>query len=92
MQYEILEDEYVGLRIDKYLNEINEDYTRSFVQKMIEEGLASGFMFKHLIQPEMDIKTFSMQPPIYVKVSLVWNAKAKLFRSMKKLISFMKKS
>ncbi len=38
MQYEILEDEFVGLRIDKYLNEINEDYTRSFVQKMIEEG------------------------------------------------------
>ena len=64
----------------------------STMQKMIEEGLASGFMFKHLIQPEMDIKTFSMQPPIYVKVSLVWNAKAKLFRSMKKLISFMKKS
>ena len=64
----------------------------STMQKMIEEGLASGFMFKHLIQPEMDIKTFSMQPPIYVKVSLVWNTKAKLFRSMKKLISFMKKS
>ena len=38
MQYEILEDEFVGIRIDKYLNEINEDYTRSFVQKMIEEG------------------------------------------------------
>ena len=38
MQYEILEDEFVGTRIDKYLNEINEDYTRSFVQKMIEEG------------------------------------------------------
>ena len=37
MQYEILEDEFVGIRIDKYLNEINEDYTRSFVQKMIEE-------------------------------------------------------
>ena len=38
MQYEILEDEFVGTRIDKYLNDINEDYTRSFVQKMIEEG------------------------------------------------------
>ena len=38
MQYEILEDEFVGIRIDKYLNDINEDYTRSFVQKMIEEG------------------------------------------------------
>ena len=38
MQYEILEDEFVGIRIDKCLNEINEDYTRSFVQKMIEEG------------------------------------------------------
>ena len=38
LQYEILEDEFVGTRIDKYLNDINEDYTRSFVQKMIEEG------------------------------------------------------
>lgn len=64
----------------------------STIQKMIAEGLATGFMFRHLIQPEMGIKTFSMQPPIYAKVSLVWNAKAKLFRSMKKLISFMKKS
>ena len=38
MQYEILNEEFVGVRIDKYLNEINKDYTRSFVQKMIEEG------------------------------------------------------
>ncbi|MBE5754131.1 MAG: LysR family transcriptional regulator [Clostridiales bacterium] len=63
----------------------------STMQKMIEAGLATGFMFKHLIQPEMGIKTFSMQRPLYVKVSLVWNAKAKLLRPMKKLITFMKK-
>jgi DNA-binding transcriptional LysR family regulator len=63
----------------------------STMQKMIEEGLATGFMFKHLIEPSMGIKTFSMQQPIFVKVSLVWNSKSKLFRPMKKLISFMKK-
>ncbi len=38
MQYEILDEQYVGIRIDKFLSDINEEYTRSFVQKIIDEG------------------------------------------------------
>ena len=36
MKY-VVDEEYVTQRIDKFLTEINEDYTRSYVQKLIEE-------------------------------------------------------
>ena len=37
MEY-IIDETYVGQRIDKVLSELNSDYTRSFVQKQLEEG------------------------------------------------------
>lgn len=37
MEY-IIDEIYVGQRIDKVLSDLNQEYTRSFVQKMIEEG------------------------------------------------------
>jgi len=37
MEY-IIDEAYVGQRIDKVLSDLNHEYTRSFVQKMLEEG------------------------------------------------------
>lgn len=37
VQYIIDEEQYIGLRIDKFLDEMNKDLTRSFVQKLITE-------------------------------------------------------
>lgn len=32
------EDEYIGVRIDKFLSNINEEFTRSYIQKLIDEN------------------------------------------------------
>lgn len=40
MQYTI-DSENVGERIDKYLSKLNEDYTRSYIQKLLEDGKIS---------------------------------------------------
>ena len=37
MEYGVKE-EYVGVRLDKALSEINNEYTRSYIQKLLEEG------------------------------------------------------
>ena len=37
MEY-IVEDKYVGVRIDKFLSDMNEEYTRSYIQRLLDEG------------------------------------------------------
>ena len=37
MEY-IVDREYIGTRIDKFLSNINEEYTRSYIQKLLDEG------------------------------------------------------
>ena len=37
MEY-IVGREYIGTRIDKFLSNINEEYTRSYIQKLLDEG------------------------------------------------------
>ncbi len=37
----IVDEDYENVRIDKYLSEINSDYSRSYIQKLIKEGLCT---------------------------------------------------
>ena len=36
----IVDEDYEDVRIDKYLSELNPEYSRSFIQKLIKDGLA----------------------------------------------------
>lgn len=44
----------------------------STVETIIESNAAVGFLFKPLIEKNKAIAAVSLQPPLYVKVSLVW--------------------
>lgn len=37
----IVEDKFDGQRLDKFLNEVNPDFSRSYLQKLIEKGMVS---------------------------------------------------
>jgi len=59
MEY-IIEETHVGQRIDKVLNDLNNEYTRSFVQKMIEDGniTVNGNTVKQSYKVKMGDKIF----------------------------------
>ena len=59
MEY-IIDEEYVGKRIDKVLSDLNHEYTRSFVQKMLEDGniTVNGNMVKASYKVKMGDEIF----------------------------------
>ncbi len=59
MEY-IIDEAYVGGRIDKVLSELNSEYTRSFVQKMLDEGniTVNGNIAKPSYKVKMGDKIF----------------------------------
>lgn len=44
----------------------------STMQSMIESGIASGFIFRELIEENENLKIIPLENPLYVNVSLVW--------------------
>ncbi len=59
MEY-IIDEIYVGQRIDKVLSDLNHEYTRSFVQKMLEDGniTVNGNMAKPSYKVKMGDEIF----------------------------------
>lgn len=62
----------------------------STLLNIVSDGVASGFMFRQLIQPKTGLTPLSMEPPLNLTVSLVWNAQATLYNPMKCFIKYMK--
>lgn len=60
----------------------------STVESMIENNAAVGFLFKPLIENNGAIASVSLEPPLYVKVSLVWKKAAYLCDSMRAFCRF----
>lgn len=54
----------------------------STVETMIESNAAAGFLFKPLIESNPDIAAVSLEPPLFVKVSLVWKKEAYVSEGM----------
>lgn len=61
MEY-IIDETYVGQRIDKVLSDLNHEYTRSFVQKMLEEGNIT--VNENTVKPSYKVK---MEDKIFVE-------------------------
>ena len=64
----------------------------STAQNMIENDLAVGFMFKTLAQKNVSMATVSLDPPIYVDVSVLRKKDSYAFGGIKKLERYLKES
>lgn len=62
----------------------------STVKTMIESNAAAGFLFKPLIENSRDRASISLEPPLLVKVSLVWKKDAYVSDSMHAFCQFWK--
>ncbi len=63
----------------------------STAQNMIENELAVGFMFKNLAQKNTAMATISLDPPIYVDISVLRKKDSYAFDSIKKLERYLEK-
>lgn len=63
----------------------------STAQSMMEHDLAVGFMFKNLAQKNPLLETISLEPPIYVDVSVLRKKDSYVSDSMKKLECYLRK-
>ena len=64
----------------------------STAQNMIENDLGVGFMYEHLARKNPSIATISLDPPIYVDISVLRKKDAYLFDAIKKFESYLEKS
>jgi len=64
----------------------------STMTKLVSSGTAIGFIFDKLVKNEEKIKCFSLDPPITLSVSLVWQKNKPLFSGMKRLKSFVEQN
>ena len=63
----------------------------STAQSMMEHDLAVGFMFKNLAQRNPLLQTISLDPPIYVDISVLRKKDSYVGDTMKKFESYLKK-
>ncbi len=61
----------------------------STMMSIISNDIAVGFMFRQLIEKNMDMLPISMESPMYADVSLVWKKDAYFFNSMNKFKEYM---
>ena len=59
----------------------------STVQSLIRSGTATGFLLRPLADAMPEIAALSLEPPVFVQVSLVWKRHCKPFRDMNHLIA-----
>lgn len=57
----------------------------STIQTLISNNIATGFMFRQLIDAESDFVPIPLNTPIHADISLVWKKDAYLFNAMKQL-------
>ena len=58
----------------------------STVQSLIRSGTATGFLLRPLAATMPDLAVLSLEPQVFVHVSLVWRRSQKPFRDMSRLI------
>ena len=58
----------------------------STVQSLIRSGTATGFLLRPLADTMPDLAVLSLEPQVFVHVSLVWRRSQKPFRDMSRLI------
>lgn len=61
----------------------------STVQSVISNNIASGFMFRQLIDSDSGFVSVPLEKPMYADVSLVWKKDSYVFNSMKKFKEYM---
>ena len=61
-------------------------FTLSTVQSLIRSGTATGFLLRPLAATMPDLAVLSLEPQVFVHVSLVWRRSQKPFRDMSRLI------
>ena len=60
--------------------------------KLISSGTAVGFLFDKLVENEDNIECVSLEPPITLNISLVWQKNRHLFSTMKRFKHFIEDS
>ena len=62
----------------------------STMMTIISKNVASGFMFRKLVEDNDGIVYSKVNPPLYANVSLVWKKESYLFSNMKKFKEYVK--
>ncbi len=62
----------------------------STVQSLIRSGTATGFLLRPLAATMPDLAVLSLEPQVFVHVSLVWRRSQKPFRDMSRLIELFR--
>lgn len=61
----------------------------STLKNIISSGIASGFLFRRLIDANSDLDAISMHKPIFADVSLVWKKNSLMYSAMDDFLEFM---
>ncbi|MDE6959784.1 MAG: LysR family transcriptional regulator [Lachnospiraceae bacterium] len=56
--------------------------------QLIRNGIASGFLFREIVENEPDIVGIPLEEPVHIDVEIIWQKNGKLYQNIKCLIQF----